>query len=624
MKTKSTTRLGSRALQFESLERREVMAAGITAALHAGGVLTVTGTSGDDQIAFHQSGKLISINDVIGFWSASKVKSIIVDLGGGDDLVSLDSLANGGTQKLHEKVTVIAGAGNDRARLSSGEVVHFNQDGQQLYEAPGTAPKLNGATLNMSSSVIASLQSGVLTVTGTNDGDQLLFKQSSSKISISGVSGSWAATKVQSIVVNLQDGTDRVSLDSLANGGAQPLKVAFTITSGAGDKAVHLANGHDVTFSGAGHTLAVAVDGTATLDGEVLTWEPPSNPPPAPSREWFDANIIDAALRSLGDSLFDDLLISRRDMMALFDIVNTDGMVNATEFNDLKTIADNSKLFGSLDDVWKLTTYVVTGNTANANFHGQALGNLAAGSSATQLNNLVNKWFLGLDRPTSSYGYALASGTLFVDGVSYVDIDQGVLGDCGFMASLAETALRSPSTITSMFVVNGDGTYAVRFYHGGVAEYVTVDSYLPNGGGVYAGISNGELWSALAEKAYAQIGEMSWFGRQNSYASIQSLYAYTTLGHITGQSTVGITYTSGSSSESTFANAYSAGKLICLITYASPPLSRIVANHAYAVLSYDAAAHTVTLYNPWGANYSLTTLSWSQVQSNFQYFDRTA
>ncbi len=33
------------------------------------------------------------------------------------------------------------------------------------------------------------------------------------------------------------------------------------------------------------------------------------------------------------------------------------------------------------------------------------------------------------------------------------------------MTALAEIAYRSPSTITSMFIVNGDGTYTVRFYN---------------------------------------------------------------------------------------------------------------------------------------------------------------
>mgnify|MGYP007071135499 CR=1 FL=1 len=40
-------------------------------------------------------------------------------------------------------------------------------------------------------------------------------------------------------------------------------------------------------------------------------------------------------------------------------------------------------------------------------------------------------------------------------------------------------ALKNPSAITSMFTVNGDGTYTVRFYNGTQTAYVTVDSMLP-------------------------------------------------------------------------------------------------------------------------------------------------
>ena len=33
-----------------------------------------------------------------------------------------------------------------------------------------------------------------------------------------------------------------------------------------------------------------------------------------------------------------------------------------------------------------------------------------------------------------------------------------------------------------MFIVNGDGTYTVRFNNGSQSQYVTVDSYLPTNG----------------------------------------------------------------------------------------------------------------------------------------------
>ena len=59
---------------------------------------------------------------------------------------------------------------------------------------------------------------------------------------------------------------------------------------------------------------------------------------------------------------------------------------------------------------------VVNGNPANAHYQGQTLGNLAAGSTATQLNELVSKWFLGTDLPNtgnSRYVYESTAGSLF-------------------------------------------------------------------------------------------------------------------------------------------------------------------------------------------------------------------
>ncbi len=311
-------------------------------------------------------------------------------------------------------------------------------------------------------------------------------------------------------------------------------------------------------------------------------------------------------------------------MISLFRAVETAGAITATQMTDLELIVNTTTLFGTLDYVQKLSSYIVLGNTANAFYQGTALGNLTSGSSPGQLEELLDKWFLGLDRPAAGAAYSEASGVLFAaGGPAYTDVYQGNLNDCALMASLAETALRSNSTITSMFIVNGDGTYTVRFAHGGVNEFVTVDSYLPGGGTVYARVANSVLWVALAEKAYVQASEMSWFGgKTNAYSSVEFLYAYSTIGNITGQSTVGLTMTANSNSQSTFANAFGAGKLICLISYANAPV--VVQNHAYAVVDYDATTGTVTLFNPWGIQTGLLTLAWSDLVLNFQYFDRTA
>lgn len=352
---------------------------------------------------------------------------------------------------------------------------------------------------------------------------------------------------------------------------------------------------------------------------------------------WFDSAVVDEAMRSVGSSLYRDGLIDRGDMLALFQSCQDEGTVDAVEMNDLKSIVGNTTLFGSNDTLEKLTSYVVLGTSANTSYQGQALGNLVAGASATQLNNLVNKWFLGLDRPTSSYAYSPASGQLFIDGPSYQDIKQGVLNDCGLLASLAEVAWRNPATITNMFIVNGDGTYTVRFYNDNVAEYVTVDSFLPTsnerlvyaGHGTAANDPNAELWVALAEKAGVQLNEFSWcrlgftIPAVNSYAAIEGTYIYAALGHLSGKATVAFSPLTLSS----FVTAYNQGQMIGLASVTNPSSSLVVSNHAYAVVGFDETTETVTLFNPWGTgsnNGGMLTMTWDEIQLNFMYFDRTA
>jgi hypothetical protein len=495
--------------------------------------------------------------------------------------------------------------------------------------------------------VTASLNSfGVLNVVGSSGNEQVNFRQHNGTISVSGVGGSWAASRVNAILVDLKGGDDSVSLKSLANGGNQNFAENFVIKSAAGADTIRLASGHDVTLNGAEHILIVGTDGVATLDGKKLSWNTtpqpsapsPSTPTPT-SNSWFDSKVIDAALRGLGKSLFADGRLDRSDMITILRSVEDGGVIDATEFADLKSIVSNTTLFGTLDYVWKLSSYIVSGNTANAKYQGQSLGNLAAGSSTAQMEKLIGKWFLGLDRPTAGGAYRPVAGTLFVGGAAYADIRQGYLGDCYFMASLAETALKNPAAITNMFVVNGDGTYTVRFYNNGKAEYVTVDSYLPtsNGGGlIYASIGSSysnpgnELWSALAEKAYVQINEMGWLrsglsgSGLNAYSAIEGGYIYAALGHVTGAKTTPFTSTTASTSFTTFVTAFNQGKSIGFASKSKPASNNVVGNHAYAVVGYNAAAQTVTFFNPWGTQYGLVTLSWSQVQANFSYFDRTA
>ena len=176
-------------------------------------------------------------------------------------------------------------------------------------------------------------------------------------------------------------------------------------------------------------------------------------------------------------------------------LTSAESTLTAAELSDLKTIAANlNNGMTTSSYLTGIMNALVDGNAANATWTGGAassttLGNLAAGSSATQLSELIGKWFLGTDLPSSlvvmsgyptfSVSYSASSSPFFAStGPSINDINQGYLGDCYLLSSLAEVADQNSSLITSMFSSNGNYTYGVRFYVDGVAEYVTVNNFL--------------------------------------------------------------------------------------------------------------------------------------------------
>jgi hypothetical protein len=356
--------------------------------------------------------------------------------------------------------------------------------------------------------------------------------------------------------------------------------------------------------------------------------------------DWFAANLHDASLQTLVRAEAQDGVLSRSDMLSIFSQVEKKGAVTATEFADLKTIVAKTSFFASDGYVDVLAADVVYGNLANTEFQGHALGNLAAGSTATHLADLVDKWFLGQDHPVVAGGltYKQASGSLFPHTPSYGDVVQGEVGDCYFLSTLAETALKNPSAITSMFIVNGDGTYTVRFYNNGKADYVTVDSQLPvTPQGMYWYANLGQnisskttvLWVALAEKAYVQMDESGWlradlgdYGRQNNYNTISGGYMTDALNQVDNKNT-----TFAAVSQNVFVAAFNSGSLITFGSMNAPHDKSVVGDHAYAVLSYNRATQQVTLFNPWGLNQhyapGLVTLSFAQLKNDFDVMEFT-
>jgi Calpain family cysteine protease len=335
---------------------------------------------------------------------------------------------------------------------------------------------------------------------------------------------------------------------------------------------------------------------------------------PGDNNDWFSNNLLDEGLITKTRELTADGELSRKDMIDIFRDAKDGNMIDANELKDLRVIVSSYSRFNMQDHVRVLSNKLVNGDVANANYQGESLGNLYANTSSEHMEKLINKWFFGGDRPKTTqddYTYKReASGSLFQNGVSYQDIKQGAVGDCYLLAGLGAVAYHSPSKIENMFIDNNDNTYTVRFYNNGVADYVTVDKYLPtdsSGRFVYANLgnsdnnNNNELWVALAEKAYAQINESGWLGRDNitnSYNSIAGGLDAVVVNQVTGMKT-------GYSQLDDFnsmVNTFNKGNLIGIGSKSNGIADNIVANHAYTVVGYNSSTQKFTLFNPWGTD----------------------
>lgn len=373
------------------------------------------------------------------------------------------------------------------------------------------------------------------------------------------------------------------------------------------------------------------------------------------------ANMADAV--NDGVVSYDELLKLFSDVEAMLE--QTGRTLTAAEFSDLQIVAANLNNGVSTSDyLICITRALVDGNLANAFWTGGEssavpLGNLAAGASATQLEGLVGKWFLGTDVPRFGNGlgsvYSTFTESLFgSNGPSIDDINQGYLGDCYLLACLAEIASQRPDAIVSMFTDNGNNTYGVRFYVDGAATYVTVDNQLYGDGfplfnnALYARSLPDEwnIWVNLAEKAFAQLQATTTTGITdgtnkgpgNTWAAIDGGWSVYSLAEITGASVVAqfnvysgslygaaYAFTLGAMATTTPIKSVSPASLAALlvdalaagndITLGSPVdaydsssgLQTLVSGHQFSLYGYDASTDMFELRNPWGYGINATS-----------------
>ncbi len=339
--------------------------------------------------------------------------------------------------------------------------------------------------------------------------------------------------------------------------------------------------------------------------------------------------------------MVDDSL-SYKAMLTILDDAAVGGM-NASKFHTLETLASLLDVSGGISAspyVQEMTDNVVDGAAANAEWNGGsstavALGDLSSTSTQTQADELIGEWFLGTDLPSadvSSIGesnldptYQKTTNPLYgASGApSYLDVNQGYLGDCYFMSSLAEVALQDPARIESMIRSNGNGTWRVRFDVDGRADFVTVNDELPTMSSDYSWANGSSLefangsvaWPELLEKAYAELNAQpnaphgaTLDAASDSYAGIDAGSAYA-LTEITGQAVTGFSLSGGTSQTtiasdlSQVASAWSAGQEL-LVGTSGVASGNIVADHMFQVVGFNATTDLLTLHNPWGSAYS--------------------
>jgi Calpain family cysteine protease len=367
------------------------------------------------------------------------------------------------------------------------------------------------------------------------------------------------------------------------------------------------------------------------------------------------SGLTDPALKADFTSFYDAGSITEAQLAKAFadlaaENAKSGSTLSASQFADLQSIAINISSMGASSYLQFITNALVDGDPANATWTGGAaksvpLGDLGVGSTPTQLSELVDKWFYGSDLPKDRVSlppekpftikYSTVDKPLFgSDGPTMSDIQQGALGDCYLLASLAEVAKQNPSAISSMITDNGNGTYGVRFYVDGESRYVTVNNQLADGGTDFNSATQ-HIWASVVETAFAEVQQQGLidgdkgYDYGNSFSTIGNggdpafaLEAITNATEITRFHATGSTWkeqvldqslsvtsetahVSGASVASILAADLLVGDDVDLVSETGAKnatgLSTLIGDHVMSIYGYDASTGMLEIRNPWGA-----------------------
>jgi hypothetical protein len=268
--------------------------------------------------------------------------------------------------------------------------------------------------------------------------------------------------------------------------------------------------------------------------------------------------------------------------------------------------------FGAHVIAWVDSTDKVTG-TASVHAVAQFAGGVSKAPGAS------------LPNPHDAGATIQVKLSLFGTGPVAADVNQGEIGDCYFMASLAAFANQRPQVLRNSAVDLGDGTYAVGFYSKGDPVYVRVNNSFSVGGFkgfkfAYPG-ADGTIWAMVMEKAFA------WFRTgANTYNSISSGWMQDVYADLNVPSSE---FAPWMFSDTDLYNMLAAdlakGEAITLAS--DPSAMDMVSDHTYTLIGVQKS-HGVNEYivrNPWGTSgdtlensNGIATLTFFQVTENYE------
>ena len=209
------------------------------------------------------------------------------------------------------------------------------------------------------------------------------------------------------------------------------------------------------------------------------------------------------------------------------------------------------------------------------------------------------------------------SRELFADGPpKLATIHQGRLGNCFCLAPLGALVSRDPEEVVHLFALQKDGRYLVKLGHHEVTIAAPTDAEII----LMASNEKAGLWVNLYEKAVGEARGQDRPAGQKSTSPIDEIArggsAGTMVEFITGHKIV--RFSCAFAKEPGLKPAVKEAKLkelrelldaaqsekrLMTIGTLKTTTPGLTPNHAYAVLKYDAAADSVTLWNPHGGSF---------------------